>query len=124
MTFALPLLLTAIGYSAAAQDSLCAAHSPDADPSLYCLPLHPTGNAPRAMGTAVLQPETSPFGLAVTRDGRVRSRLVLTLTGLPEPKSLGPYRSYTAWATTPDLDPPIALGTERDRWIEIGRAHV
>jgi len=36
---------------------------------------------------------------------------MLTLTGLPDPASLGPYRSYTAWATTPDLDPPIALGT-------------
>ena len=93
-----------------AQDSLCAAHSPDADPLLYCIPLLSTPKAPEAVGTAVLQPEPSPFGLAVTRDGRVRSRLLITLSGLPDPASLGAYRRYAAWATTPDLDPMIPLG--------------
>ncbi len=111
ISFALPLLLAAIGHNAVAQDSLCAAHTSDADPSLYCLPLFSTANAPGASGTAVLQPEPGPFGLAVTRDGRVRSRVVLTLSGLPDPASLGPYRRFAAWATTPDLDPIIPLGS-------------
>jgi FtsP/CotA-like multicopper oxidase with cupredoxin domain len=96
--------------SAAAQDSLCTAHTRDADPSIYCLPLFSTPGAPEASGTAVLRPEPSPFGLAVTRDGRILSRVELTLSGLPDPATLGPYRSFVAWATTPDLDPLIPLG--------------
>lgn len=99
----------ALGYPLA-QDSLCTAHTQGADPSIYCLPLFSTAKAPLASGTAVLQLERGPFGLAVTRDGRVLSRVVLTLSGLPDPASLGPYRSFVAWATTPDLDPVIPLG--------------
>jgi suppressor of ftsI len=106
----LVLLLAVIGRDAVAQDSLCTMQSPDADPTLYCLPLHPTDKAPRATGTALLELEPSPFGLAVTRDGRVRYRVSLTLSGLPEVASLGPYRSFVAWATTPDLEPMIPLG--------------
>jgi len=104
------LLMATVINSAVAQDSLCTAHTRDADPSIYCLPLFSTAITPLATGTAVLQPEPSPFGLAVTRDGRVLSRVVLTLAGLPDPASLGPYHSFVAWATTPDLDPVIPLG--------------
>ncbi len=104
------LLLATLVHSAVAQDSLCTAHTRDADPSIYCLPLFSTAKAPEASGTVVLRPEPSPFGLAVTRDGRILSRVVLTLSGLPDPAALGPYRSFVAWATTPDLDPVIPLG--------------
>jgi suppressor of ftsI len=104
------LLVATLINGAVAQDSLCTARTRDADPSIYCLPLFSTAKAPEASGTAVLRPEPSPFGLAVTRDGRVLSRIVLTLSGLPEPATLGPYRTFVAWATTPDLDPVIPLG--------------
>jgi suppressor of ftsI len=110
---ALPFLLIALA-RIAARDSLCSAHTPDADPSLYCVPLLSTDRAPSAWGTAVLVPASSPFGLAVTRDGRPRYRVELTLSGLPEPASLGPYRSFVAWATTPELDPVIPLGAVRN----------
>lgn len=96
----MPLLLLALGQPLA-QDSLCTAHSRDADPSIYCLPLFATAIAPLAGGTAVLQLDAGPFGLPVTRDGRVRSRVALDLTGLPEPATLGPYHAFVAWATTP-----------------------
>ncbi|MBA3445235.1 MAG: multicopper oxidase domain-containing protein [Gemmatimonadales bacterium] len=120
-SFALSLLLAAIiGNSALAQDSLCAAHSPAADPSLYCFPLLPADRAPEAGGTAVLQPDASPFGLAVSRDGRVRFRVRLTLAGLPDPPSLGSYDSFVAWATTPDLDPMISLGRVRNGSTVVG----
>ena len=110
-TFLLPLLLAATyPHPGWAQDSLCSAHSPAADPSLYCLPLHPTERVPQAVGTAVLQHEAGPFGLAVTRDGRVRFQVRLTLSGLPYPGSLGSYETFVAWATTPDLTPMISLG--------------
>jgi FtsP/CotA-like multicopper oxidase with cupredoxin domain len=111
MWLTLPLLLAGIlGNSAVAQDSLCAAHTRDADPSVYCLPLFSTERAPLASGTAVLRPGPSPFGLSVTRDGRILSTVVLTLSGLPDPATLGSYHSFVAWATTPDLDPVIPLG--------------
>ena len=112
---ALAHLLVALGYPLA-QDSLCAAHTRDADPSIYCLPLFSTAKAPLASGTARLQLQPGPLGLSVTRDGRVLSRVVLTLSGLPDPASLGPYHSFVAWATTPDLDPVIPLGA-----VENGR---
>ena len=112
---ALAHLLMALGYPLG-QDSLCAAHTRDADPSIYCLPLFSTAKAPLASGTALLQLQPGPFGLSVTRDGRVLSRVVLTLSGLPDPATLGPYHSFVAWATTPDLDPGIPLGA-----VENGR---
>lgn len=93
-----------------ASDSLCAAHTTLADPSLYCIPLLSTDRAPASQGTAVLQLLSSPFGLGVTRDGRTRVTLALTLSGLPEPRSLGPYGAFIAWATTPELQPVIRLG--------------
>jgi suppressor of ftsI len=120
MSLVIPLLLAALGQPAVVQDSLCATSSPDADPSLYCFPLVPTDTAPEAGGTAVLQPETSPFGLAVTRDGRIRFRVSLTLSGLPDPASLGAYDSFVAWATTPELDPMIPLGTVRNGRTVVG----
>lgn len=106
---ALPWLLAAL-VGSGASDSLCAAHTEHADPSLYCLPLLSTERAPSASGTAVLKLESSPFGLAVTRDGRARFRVALTISGLPDPRSLGPYGAFVAWATTPELDPMIRLG--------------
>ena len=115
---ALPLLLVALGHPA--QDSLCTVHTRDADPSIYCFPLFATAKAPLASGTAVLRPEPSPFGLSVTRDGKVLSRIVLTLSGLPDRSSLGPYRNFVAWATTPDLDPVIRLGPVRNGRIVVG----
>ena len=109
MVSALSLLLMTL-LRPASTDSLCAAHTVHADPSLYCVPLLSTDRAPSATGTAVLQLTSSPFGLAVTRDGRTRVQVALTLSGLPEPRSLGPYSTFVAWATTPELDPVIRLG--------------
>jgi suppressor of ftsI len=111
MSFALPFALwLTVTNAAVMQDSLCGAHTSHADPSLYCLPLHPTERVPDASGTAVLQPEPGPFGLSVTRDGRAWSRVLLRISGLPVPESLGPYHHFLAWATTPEMDPMIALG--------------
>jgi suppressor of ftsI len=111
MSFALPFALwVTVTNAAVAQDSLCGAHSSHADPSLYCLPLHPTERVPDASGTAVLQPEPGPFGLSVTRDGRARFQVLIRISGLPPAESLGPYRHFVAWATTPEMDPMIALG--------------
>ena len=115
MSFALPFVLwVTVTNAAVVQDSLCGAHTRHADPSLYCLPLHPTERVPDASGTVVLQPEPGPFGLSVSRDGRARFQVLITLSGLPAAKSLGHYRQFVAWATTPDLEPMISLGPVRN----------
>ncbi|MGH7507932.1 MAG: multicopper oxidase family protein [Gemmatimonadales bacterium] len=120
MVTAVPFVLLALAQAPLSGDSLCAAHADNADPSLYCLPLFSTDVAPEAWGTALLVPESSPFGLSVTRDGRVKSRIVLTLSGLPDPAFLGPYRSLVAWATTPELEPMIPLGAVRNGRTPLG----
>ena len=110
--FALPFALwVTVTNAAVMQDSLCGAHTSHADPSLYCLPLHPTERVPDASGTAVLQPEPGPFGLSVTRDGRARFQVLLRISGLPAAESLGPYHNFVAWATTPEMEPMISLGS-------------
>ncbi len=116
----LSLLLVGLAGSPLSQDSLCAAHTRGADPSLYCLPLLSTAAAPSATGTAVLRSSPTPFSLAVTRDGRFSFRVRLTLSGLPDPAALGTYRTYMAWVTTPDLDPMIPLGAVRNGSTELG----
>ena len=46
----------------------------------------------------------------MTRDGNQRYRVDLEIEGLPEPASLGDFRTYVAWATTPVMDPVVRLG--------------
>jgi FtsP/CotA-like multicopper oxidase with cupredoxin domain len=62
----------------------------------------------------------SPFGVAVTVDGRPRYHLVADIAGLPDPHSLGPYAAYVAWAYTLGLDSAVKLGTVRNGRIDLG----
>ena len=79
-------------------------------PGLNRIALYPTPDLAPAGGTAFLRWDPSPFGVSVTRDGNQRYRLDLEIEGLPEPASLGAYRTYVAWATTPVMDPVVRLG--------------
>jgi suppressor of ftsI len=98
--------------TAAAQAVDC----PDADPvagvpspDLYCIALLPAAGVD-AMGSARLLPVSSPFGVAVTADGAHLYDVAFTVRGLPPPSSLGPYTTFVAWATTPQLAPTVKLG--------------
>jgi hypothetical protein len=77
---------------------------------LYCIPLHPAAGLDGARGTATLDWIPGPFTVAVTPDGRHRYALTLTVEGLPEPATLGPYSHYVAWAVTPVFDTVVRLG--------------
>ena len=79
-------------------------------PGLNRVALYPTPDLAPAGGTAFLRWDESPFGVSVTRDGSQRYRLDLEIEGLPAPGSLGEYRTYVAWATTPIMDPVVRLG--------------
>jgi FtsP/CotA-like multicopper oxidase with cupredoxin domain len=80
------------------------------DPSLYCIELVPVPALRRVSGVAELGRARSPFGAAVTADGVQVYDVSFTLAGLPRPESLGPFKAFVAWVTTPDLDPMIRLG--------------
>lgn len=77
----------------------------------YDIPLFATPKAPAAHGSARLVFAASPFGVAVTADGRAQYDIQVTAADLPAPSSLGSYTTYVAWAATPDLSTWVRLGT-------------
>ncbi len=76
----------------------------------FDIPLFNTPKTPEAKGHARLVFAQSPFGIAVTADGRASYDVQLDISGLPDPSSLGAYSHYVAWAVTPDLDKWVPLG--------------
>ena len=64
-------------------------------------------------GTARLLSPPSPFGVAVTPAGEHLYDIQFDVQGLPAPSTLGPYRTYVAWATTPQMHPVVKLGVDR-----------
>jgi len=87
----------------------------------YDIRLLNTPNTPTAKGTARLVFAASPFGIAVSADGRAIYDVQLNLTGLPDPASLGPYTSYVAWAATTDLGKWHRLGTVKNGANNVGQ---
>ena len=77
----------------------------------FDIPLFGTPRVPGATGTARLVFAASPFGVAVTADGRARYDVQIDASGLPDPSTLGGYSSYVAWAVTTDLSSWTRLGT-------------
>ena len=82
-------------------------------PDLFKIDLRPTTAAPSAAGVALLSPARSPFGLALTRDGRVIFDVSFTATGLPAPSTLGRFDSYVLWVARDDLGEMQKLGVIR-----------
>lgn len=79
---------------------------------LYCIELIASPELyGRAGGVLRLSPAPSPFGASVTRDGVHRFATSLTISGLPDPATLGEYTHYVAWAAPPSLAPLTKLGT-------------
>jgi hypothetical protein len=90
----------------------------------YDIPLRAGRIAPTAQGHARLVFAASPFGIAVTADGRASYDVQLTLSGLPAPASLGKYSAYVVWAVTPDLDHWYRLGNATNGTSTVGRAEI
>lgn len=76
----------------------------------YDIQLQNTPKTPNAQGTARLVFAESPFGVTVTADGHASYDVQLSLSGLPEPSALGPYKAYVAWGVTTDLKQWRRLG--------------
>ncbi|MDQ6830698.1 MAG: hypothetical protein M3081_17700 [Gemmatimonadota bacterium] len=88
----------------------------------YDIVLLSTPTAPTAQGSARLIFADSPFGVAVTADGRAIYDVQITASGLPEPQSLGKFSAYVAWAVTPDLAQWDRLGTVTNGTSVVGHA--
>jgi FtsP/CotA-like multicopper oxidase with cupredoxin domain len=59
--------------------------------------------------------------VAVSPAGEHLYDIVLDVRGLPEPTSRGPFATYMAWATTPQLHPTVRLGEVRNGTVRLGR---
>lgn len=90
----------------------------------FDIPLRPTATAPDARGSARLVYAASPFGVAVTADGRARYDVRLEVGGLPDPGSLGAYQAYVAWVASIDLKQWSRLGTVRNGTTTVGQAEL
>jgi FtsP/CotA-like multicopper oxidase with cupredoxin domain len=91
------------------------------DPDLYCIELLPATGIDGAAGTAQLLAPPSPFGVAVTAAGEHQYDIQFDVQGLPPASALGPYTTYVAWATTPQLHPVVKLGTIGNGRVTLGR---
>ncbi len=87
---------------------------------LYCIDLVPAPDFLDAAGAVELQRVPTPFGAAVTADGRHEWDLRVTVTNLPDPRTLG-ASTYIAWATTPTFGQTIKLGEVRDGRVSTTR---
>lgn len=86
------------------------------------IPLRATARVPEARGAARLQYAPSPFGVAVTADGRASYDVRFELSGLPAPGTLGPFTAYVAWMASTDLTEWRRLGTVRNGTTVVGQA--
>ncbi|MEP7381429.1 MAG: hypothetical protein ABI910_07060 [Gemmatimonadota bacterium] len=84
--------------------------------------LRHTSTVPTARAEARLVYAPSPFGIAVTVDGRSRYDVQVTATGLPEPSTLGDYSAYVAWEVSTDLAKWQRLGTITNGETTVGQA--
>ena len=85
----------------------------------YDIPLFATPKAPAAHGHARLVYAASPFGIAVTADGRAQYDVRVTAE-LPAPATLGAYGAFVAWAVSPDLSRWDRLGTVTSGTTTVG----
>jgi hypothetical protein len=101
--------------------SIAPAHPLAAQTGPYDIPLAATTTVPAAQGHARLLFGASPFGVAVTADGRASYDVAVTLAGLPAPATLGRYGAFVAWAVSPDLSEWQRLGEVGNGTTTLGR---
>ncbi len=80
---------------------------------LYCIELVAAPGVKGASGRVELSIPPGPFTVSITPDGRSRFLPIVFLSGLPRTTHDAPRTDvvYVAWATTPQLDTLIKLGT-------------
>ncbi|MGI9628284.1 MAG: multicopper oxidase family protein [Longimicrobiales bacterium] len=93
-----------------------------ASADLYCLYLTARPGLDGVSGFVDLQLPPSPFGVSVDASGRHLYNAVLTVSGLPEPQTLGEgLTHFVAWLTTPVFDPVVNLGSVTNGTRDLGQ---
>jgi hypothetical protein len=90
----------------------------------FDIALFNTPKTPTAKGHARLVFASSPFGVAVTADGRASYDVQIQTSGLPDPATLGAYTTYVAWAVTTDLAEWHRLGPVANGQSTVGHAEL
>ena len=90
----------------------------------FDIPLFSTPRAPAAHGTGRLVFASSPFGVAVTADGRASYDVQVRADSLPDASTLGPYTAYVAWATSTDLKTWVRLGAIKNGDNTVGHVQL
>ncbi|HEX8945210.1 MAG TPA: hypothetical protein VF785_18890 [Gemmatimonadaceae bacterium] len=90
----------------------------------FDIALFNTPKTPSAKGHARLVFAPSPFGVAVTADGRASYDVQIEASGLPDPSTLGAYSTYVAWAVTTDLEHWDRLGPVTNGQSTVGHAEL
>jgi hypothetical protein len=90
----------------------------------FDIALFNTPKTPTAKGHARLVFASSPFGVAVTADGRASYDVQIQTSGLPDPATLGAYTTYVAWAVTTDLAEWHRLGPVANGESTVGHAEL
>jgi hypothetical protein len=90
----------------------------------FDIALFNTPKTPTAKGHARLVFASSPFGVAVTADGRASYDVQVEASGLPDPATLGAYTNYVAWAVTTDLAEWHRLGPVANGQSTVGHAEL
>jgi suppressor of ftsI len=116
----LPLFLGLATAPAAAQQRPCDPPDPLA-PShdLYCMELVPAPGIEGLSGRVELSHIPGPSTIAVTPDGRLRYRPIISIAGLPAPSALGKFRSYVAWVAPPVMYPVTRLGVVKNGSVSL-----
>jgi suppressor of ftsI len=87
----------------------------------YCTTLSPTPDLDSVTGILELADADSPYGVAVTPDGRPRYTLTTRIAGLPAPSTFGrAYTVYIAWATSLTMDSIVKLGVVHNGRTTLG----
>ncbi len=116
----LPLLLILAAAPTVAQQRPCDSPNP-LGPSrdLYCMELVPAPGIAGVSGRVELSHIPEPFTIAVSPDGRLRYRPIISIAGLPSPRSLGRFRTYVAWVAPPAMYPVINLGEVKNGTVTL-----
>src|SRR5690606_38179892 len=114
-SFAVGLLLTGLVAVPSAHAQSCdELEAEGAD--LRCILLVPTAEFSPATGLILLERPASPFGVAVSRDGKPRHELRADIGGLP----VRPDTFYVVWLVSEFLAPVKKLGVVRNGLTQLG----
>jgi hypothetical protein len=90
----------------------------------FDITLFPGPATPTVTGAARLTFAESPFGVAVTSDGRHSYDVHISATGLPDPGTLGMFQAYIAWEVSTDLSEWHRLGEVKNGATVVGHAEL